>query len=276
MPHVTDVMPTSHDRHDAMLVAALAAGDLAATDRDPAIALTTSCAECASLRDDLIAIAAATATVPPPVTIHGRDFRLTPADAARLRPGGWRRLVAAFGTPRLAITRPLGIGLTTLGLVGLLIGNVSLDLGRPAAGTSTEGASSQDLSAGGVRAAASTVPIPVASGAPAIGPISAPAASAAAPAPSIQTNPDGASVGNGSEAAPASGGIDVAGGPFDAAATSAVKSSTNRELTAAGADPAAVAPTVDASRPLNVLFIAALVLGLAILVVSRRRSRPIA
>jgi hypothetical protein len=62
-----------------------------------------------------------------------RDFRLTAEDAARLRPGspiarlgtrlGWRgRLrhgVATFG-------RPLGAGLATLGVAGLLIGSLTL------------------------------------------------------------------------------------------------------------------------------------------------------
>ena len=65
MPHVSDVRATSHDRHDPMLVAALAAGDLAANDRDQAIALTRSCAECATLHDDLLALARATASAPP-------------------------------------------------------------------------------------------------------------------------------------------------------------------------------------------------------------------
>ena len=86
MPHVSEVRATDHDRHDPMLVAALAAGDLAGTDRDQAIALTASCAECAALHDDLVAIARATASVPPPIRAPARDFRLTPEQAASLRP----------------------------------------------------------------------------------------------------------------------------------------------------------------------------------------------
>ena len=46
MPHVSDVRSTSHDRHDPMLVAALAADDLAGAERDQAIALTRTCADC--------------------------------------------------------------------------------------------------------------------------------------------------------------------------------------------------------------------------------------
>src|SRR5437762_8950787 len=97
MPDVPDVRATSHDRHDTMLVAALAAGDLAGTDRDQAIALTQSCSACAQLRDDLRAIARATATAPPPIPAPSRDFRLTPSDARRLRPAVWRRVAAAIG-----------------------------------------------------------------------------------------------------------------------------------------------------------------------------------
>src|SRR5260221_10899224 len=113
MPHVSDVRSTSHDRHDPMLVAALAAGDLAADDRDQAIALTRACADCATLRDDLLALARATAAAAPPVAHRPRDFQLTPADAARLRPSGWRRLVGALSMSRSAVTRPLGVGLAT-------------------------------------------------------------------------------------------------------------------------------------------------------------------
>jgi len=125
MPHDTDVRSTSHDRHDALLVAALAAADLSGTDRDHATALIRTCPDCATLHDDLVAIARATATVPPPIAPRPRDFRLSPDQAARLRPG-WRRLVGTLAGPRFAFSRPLGIGLTTIGLAGLLLANVTL------------------------------------------------------------------------------------------------------------------------------------------------------
>ena len=56
-----------------------------------------------------------------PTPSRPRDYYLTPADAARLRPVGWRRWVAAFASPRDLVSRPLAIGLTTLGLAGLLV-----------------------------------------------------------------------------------------------------------------------------------------------------------
>src|SRR5438045_6959118 len=61
-----------------------------------------------------------------------RDFQLTAADAARLRPTGWRGFVAANSSSRTIFSKPLGVGLVTLGLVGLLVGNVEVQLGSGA------------------------------------------------------------------------------------------------------------------------------------------------
>jgi hypothetical protein len=130
MPHE----PERHAQHDPLLVVAFAAGDLAGTDLDRAAALVTDCPECRTLHDDLLSIAGATAALP--AARRPRDFRLTDADAARLRPAGWRGLVAAFSGPRLAFTRQLGVGLTTLGIAGLLISiapSVSLSMGSAGA-----------------------------------------------------------------------------------------------------------------------------------------------
>src|SRR6185436_18535562 len=107
MPNDSDVRVTSHERHDPMLVAALAAGDLAGPDRDQAIALTQSCASCASLHADLQAIARATASVPPPIAAPRRDFRLSPEQAASLvAPAG----DASFHPSRCAPRRPVDSG----------------------------------------------------------------------------------------------------------------------------------------------------------------------
>ena len=114
MPHVSE----THAQHDLLLVASLAAGDLAGADRDHAAAQIASCPDCATVHDDLIAIARATAALPPAVA--PRDFRLSPEQAAALRPVGWRRLVAAIGGSRPLMSRQLGIGLATIGLAGLL------------------------------------------------------------------------------------------------------------------------------------------------------------
>jgi hypothetical protein len=273
MPHVSEVRATSHDRHDALLVAALAAGDLAATDRDQAIALTRSCTECATLHDDLVAIARATATVPPPIGAANRDFRLTPEDAARLRGGGWRRILDVLRAPGQAVYRPLGVGLTTLGLVGLLIGNVQLN----------NGAASSPMAAGGstqetVRAAASSATgLTVASNAPdAVGPAqgaSAPAASAAAAGSSA---PGPSTVDVASEPSPSSAGPGgVAALPPEAAASDgkALASADDRQAAdqAVGRD----AGVADPGRPLNLLFKGAVAVGLGLQLASRIRGRPV-
>ena len=73
-----------------MLVASLADRSLAASEREAAEALVASCGLCAALHADLLALRAATRAMPTPA--RPRDYTLTPADAARLRPAGWRRL----------------------------------------------------------------------------------------------------------------------------------------------------------------------------------------
>lgn len=273
MPHASDVRWTSHDRHDPMLVAALAADDLVGTDRDQAVALTRSCAECATLRDDLIALARATASAPPPIATRPRDFQLTPADAARLRPAGWRRLVATISSSRTIFSKPLGVGLVSLGLVGLLVGNVQVQLGSGAgAAAPMTGATSENGQQAPAASTANDAAVRGAAGAssgsaeglvPAAGaPSAAPAASGFAAAPvtrtagpapgttglpgAIQPNPLAVSQGNGALAS-------------DSAATGL--SSTN---SGANAEP---------FRPLNILFGGAVVIGIGLLFASRVRGR---
>jgi hypothetical protein len=210
MPTVSDVRPTSHDRHDSLLVAALAAGDLSGTERDHATDLIETCADCATLHDDLVAIAAATASAPPPIAASRRDFRLTPEQAARLRPAGWRRLVGALAAPRLAFAKPLGIGLTTIGLAGLLIGNVPLSLGGSTAGRGAPAAAE----------AASDALAPVdrsvetysgnGPGAGAFGPASSAAASSGPASPSAVAAPVTTDTSSAASAAPSSTKVAVA------------------------------------------------------------------
>jgi hypothetical protein len=127
MPHDSE----QHAQHDPLLVVSLAAGDLSGADRDLASSLISDCADCATLHDDLLAIARATAAIPP--AVRPRDFQLSPEQAAHLRPAGWRRFVAAFAAPRMVMTRQLGIGLTTLGLAGLLVSVLpTISVGSPA------------------------------------------------------------------------------------------------------------------------------------------------
>ena len=76
-----------------------ASGDLSAADRDHATAqaLVGSCAECARLHDDVLAVASATKALPPPV--RTRDFRITNEQAAKLRPAGLRGVLSRLTAP---------------------------------------------------------------------------------------------------------------------------------------------------------------------------------
>jgi hypothetical protein len=266
MSQDSDVRSTSHDRHDPMLVAALAADDLAGADREQAIALTRSCAECAMLHDDLLALARATAAAPPPIATRPRDFTLTPADAARLRPNGWRRLVAAASSWPSIASRPLGVGLATLGLVGLLVGNIQLSFG---------GAASAPVGA----------PTTVERGA-------APAASAGSAA-MVQDTAGGSSKGAASLAPDAANPVSAGQSPASRYETYGAAAATGLPTEVHGvpmAPPTAVDQAVPSAagaadlssrdagasgpfRPLNVLFGAAIVLGIGLLVVSGLRGR---
>ena len=133
----------SHASHDALLVASLADRGLAAPERDPAEALVAACSLCAALHADLVALSAATRAMPTPG--RPRDYRLTPETAAGLRPKGWRRWIASFGTSRDMLSRPLAVALTTLGLAGLLVATVPSVL--QAGGATSSGSSARDVSA---------------------------------------------------------------------------------------------------------------------------------
>jgi hypothetical protein len=209
MPHLHEAIAASHDRHDTLLVAALAAGDLADTDRDPALALTATCADCATLHADLVAIARATATLPPPISAAGRDFRLTPAQAADLRRTGWRRFLPSAGSVPLA--RPLGAALATFGIAGLLIGTQPLGfVGGSATSAPSPAGAAAELDAGAAPSTLYGALAPVAAG-------SAAAASAAAPAPQASAAasiaPGSDAFGAASQATPATGVVSDAASP---------------------------------------------------------------
>lgn len=115
--------PRNHPDHDPLLISALAAGDLDAAERARATALIDLCAPCAELHRDLLAIAAATRALPA-LAAAPRDFRLSDAQAARLRRGSWlRTLLAPFSGARSA-ARPVAAAFTTLGVAGLLVATI--------------------------------------------------------------------------------------------------------------------------------------------------------
>ena len=133
MPH----LPDDHHQHDLALVAALAAGDAQGRDQTRATELVTACGECARVRDDLVGLSLQLRALPAPR--RTRDFRLTADQAAALKPTGWRRLLAVFGSSGFRFATPLGTTMATLGLAGLLLAAAPT---LPGQGTTGDGAQS--------------------------------------------------------------------------------------------------------------------------------------
>ena len=163
---------SNHAAHDATWMAALAARDpdLNAAELARAQDALHSCGACADLFAELVAVSEAIPSAAIPT--RPRDYTLTDADAARLRPGGLRRWLAGIGSVRDGITFPLAMGLTTMGIAGLLIATIPGALMSGATGSAP-----QVLSTVG-----NAIPAPAAS---------APAASAAAAAPSAAPAAEG-------------------------------------------------------------------------------------
>ena len=199
---MTDPFPASdHASHDTILVSSLADHSLPAAERAAAEALVATCSQCADLHADLLALRAATRAMPTPA--RPNDYSLTERDAMRLRSGGWRRFVAILGTSRDALSRPLAVGLTTLGLAGLLVsaapsfmmGSASssapTSISASAGGAAAEnGDGSTTLGAAAIPAA-SAAAAPAASFAPAAGDIAGSADQSAAPMPPQRAIADG-------------------------------------------------------------------------------------
>ena len=211
-----------HATHDLELVASYASGDATGADLDAATALVARCPECAVLHHDLRAIAAALPSAAVPM--RTRDFRLTPEQAASLRPRGWRRFIAAFAGPGFRFAAPLGTGLATLGIAGLLLGTLT---SSPLLGATTTAGLEQskaDFSAAAPMPAASAAPSALAltSAAPSVA--MAPADSSVPPPVDNGTNPV-PSVGSGGGSSGSSGsgtgsGVAGTGGqPGDTTAT---------------------------------------------------------
>ena len=125
MPHLPD-----HVTHDPELIAAYAAGDATGTALDQAADLVAACTECADLHRDLRAISTALPELPAPV--RPRDFRLTPEQAASLRPVGWRGAAGGLRRAPLPARRAAG----RRSRRGRPRGSPAREPGRPPAGCS--------------------------------------------------------------------------------------------------------------------------------------------
>ena len=122
-----------HALHDEVLIAAFATDGDAADDPARARSLIERCPACRELHADIAAIGGALRSVPSAEVGAAseqapRDFRLSVATANRLRPGSVvlrlrdriREAIASFG-------RPVGMSLASLGVVGLLLGTLTLN-----------------------------------------------------------------------------------------------------------------------------------------------------
>jgi hypothetical protein len=173
MPHSR----SRHETHDRLLIANLVDRAVDEAERARAEELLAACRECEQLYDDLVALSAATRAMSVPK--RPRDFTLTAADAERLRVRGWRRLLGAIGSSRDVFSRPLALGLTTLGLAGLMVATVpSFFMGGAASGPNLEttGQAVGDTAGGAPPESILTAPE-----APAASAVSGPAGAAAAP-----------------------------------------------------------------------------------------------
>jgi hypothetical protein len=250
-------LPHTRPDHDETLIARLAVDDLDARDAATARTLVAECPACAELLTDLSLIASATAELP--AASRTRDFRLTDADAARLRPVGWRGLVARFGTPNFAFTKPLATGLTTLGIVGLLLATIPANFGSASGSAALAPEAGFDTTAGPVQAQ----DVAGAPGAGALKPSGAPEIATGGKTATQNPIPasSGAAVsgqdngtGGGAAAAPSAG---VVAGPAVAApVASADGQRATAERNAAG--------SLFAMTPLILLSLTLLVVGLAI------------
>lgn len=130
-----------HALHDEEVVAAFAVDGDASDDPARARTLIERCTTCRDLHADMVAIGAVVRTVGTAEAVGAvraapRDFRLTASDAVRLRGGNpLQRVAARLVDGIAAFGRPVGAGLATFGVVGLLVGTMSLGAlgGSPAA-----------------------------------------------------------------------------------------------------------------------------------------------
>jgi hypothetical protein len=119
----------SHVRHDRFAIAeAVGTEFLPMTLR--------SCPACGALHADLLSLQRAVREAWTPS--RPRDLRLSVADALRLRRRSWRQRFALIGGPGDALTRPLALSFTALGLIGLLLTTIPVGLSMGSAGASTE------------------------------------------------------------------------------------------------------------------------------------------
>lgn len=155
-----------HVRHDRFAIAAAIGGGAAPVT-------IRTCPACGALYADLTLLRSAIRDAWTPRRV--RDLRLSGVDGARLRPRGLRAALSWIGSSRDTSTRPLAIGFTALGLIGILLtGAPIVSFGSSAAPSSEMGSGAGILSAPETPAQSAAASAP--GGAPSVAPDRGPAA----------------------------------------------------------------------------------------------------
>lgn len=281
-----------HARHDRLLVVRYLDldNDLLASEVSQARALLASCPDCAALATELQLISDATSRMALPA--RPRDFRLTPQQAASLRPSAFRRFLENAGSAfRFEFLRPLAGVAVAIGLLLAVVGALPLTHAAGTAGlaAATDSGNQRVTTPQGPTAAPAAAPAPsgetsaatnalisdagvspmpvVAPASSAMGPMSAPTAKAAASphasAAETQTVPVSAATTGPKPYDPATGTTTAVGptGTPEAAQPPALGNSG--AAVAAGSDRAS-----DAISPLLILGVLLASLGLVVILLS--------
>jgi len=143
---------SEHRRHDRLLVTRFAMDDAYPSEREEAIKMMESCAECAALAADVRTVATAMPRLP--VAPRTRDFTITAEQAEKLRGSGLARLFRRLAMPSWGALRPVAGVALSIGLVMAVVG-VGIPGMQPAS-RPTQGTTDQGPSSAGAPAPAAT------------------------------------------------------------------------------------------------------------------------
>jgi hypothetical protein len=113
-------LSAEHRRHDRLLVARFAVGDVAFGQDHEAADLVRRCSECAALAADIKAISGSVAKLP--AAPRPRDFRLTTEQAANLRGSRLDRWLRTITSSGWATVRPVAAVALSVGMVMSVVG----------------------------------------------------------------------------------------------------------------------------------------------------------
>ena len=118
--NVRSLALSEHRRHDRLLVTRFAMDDAYPSEREEALKMLETCAECAALAADVRLIAAAVPQLP--VAPRTRNFTITAEQAERLHGSGFSRWLRTLAMPGWASLRPVAGVALSIGLVMAVVG----------------------------------------------------------------------------------------------------------------------------------------------------------